>query len=187
MLARTKPTNLHNVVAVSSFRLEVPHLEDALQIFPVGYDITEAELVARDDDATAITRASVENDRVQNAVLTIEGSRPLLQGLYFLHVSAHRQRANEWSDIIDIDPGTFQSISDNLVDAYRQLLSRNGDWDEAEVDDAGQNLIEILTQEHRWFELSSPDYFVDVDPQRDWRKGQAFGLRDLGRRPSGLL
>jgi hypothetical protein len=30
------------------------------------------------------------------------------------------------------------------------------------VDDAGQNLIEVLTQEHRWFELSSPDYFVDV-------------------------
>ena len=159
-----------NVVAVSSFRLEVPHLEDALQIFPVGYDITDAELVARDDDATAITRASVENDRVQNAVLTIEGSRPLLQGLYFLHVSAHRQRANEWSDIIDIDPGTFQSISDNLVDAYRQLLSRNGDWDEAEVDDAGQNLIEILTQEHRWFELSSPDYFVDVIPDETGEK-----------------
>ncbi|GAB5464265.1 hypothetical protein [Hoeflea alexandrii] len=161
---------LANVVAVSSFRLEVPHLEDALQIFPVGYDITEAELVARDDDATAITRASVENDRVQNAVLTIEGSRPLLQGLYFLHVSAHRQRANEWSDIIDIDPGTFQSISDNLVDAYRQLLSRSGDWDEAEVDDAGQNLIEILTQEHRWFELSSPDYFVDVVPNETGEK-----------------
>jgi hypothetical protein len=68
-------------------------------------------------------RASVENDRVQNAVLTIEGSLPLLQGLYFLHVSAHRQRANEWSDIIDIDPGAFQSISDNLVSSYKQLLS----------------------------------------------------------------
>jgi hypothetical protein len=61
----------------SSFRLEVPHLEDALQIFPVGYDITEAELVGKDDLATAIMRASVENDRVQNAVLTIEGSLPL--------------------------------------------------------------------------------------------------------------
>ena len=162
--------DMGNVVAVSSFRLEVPHLEDALQIFPVGYDITEAELVARDDNATAITRASVENDRVQNAVLTIEGSRPLLQGLYFLHVSAHRQRANEWSDIIDIDPGTFQSISDNLVDAYRQLLSSSGDWSEAEVGDAGQNLIEILTQEHRWFELSKPDYFVDVFPNESGEK-----------------
>lgn len=159
-----------NVVAVSSFRLEVPHLEDALQIFPVGYDITEAELIGKDDNATAITRASVENDRVQNAVLTIEGSRPLLPGLYFLHVSAHRQRANEWSDIIDIDPGTFQSISDNLVEAYRQLLSSTGDWDEAEVGDAGQNLIEILTQEHRWFELSSPDYFVDVFPNESGEK-----------------
>ncbi|PHR17828.1 MAG: hypothetical protein COA37_21795 [Hoeflea sp.] len=159
-----------NVVAVTSFRLEVPHLEDALQIFPVGYDITEAELVPRDDTATAITRASVENDRVQNAVLTIEGSRPLLHGLYFLHVSAHRQRANEWSDIIDIDPGTFQSISDNLVDAYRQLLSSSGDWDDAEVGDAGQNLIEILTQEHRWFELSQPDYFVDVFPNESGEK-----------------
>ena len=159
-----------NVVAVTSFRLEVPHLEDALQIFPVGYDITEAEVVARDDNATAITRASVENDRVQNAVLTIEGSRPLLHGLYFLHVSAHRQRANEWSEIIDIDPGTFQSISDNLVDAYRQLLSGSGDWDEAEVGDAGQNLIEILTQEHRWFELSQPDYFVDVFPDESGEK-----------------
>lgn len=150
------------VIAVSSFRLEVPHLEDALQIFPVGYDITEAELVGKDDLATAIMRASVENDRVQNAVLTIEGSLPLLQGLYFLHVSAHRQRANEWSDIVDIDPGAFQSISDNLVDSYKQLLSSAGDWSAEEVDDAGQNLIEILTKEHRWFELSSPDYFVDV-------------------------
>ncbi|MDF1610332.1 hypothetical protein PZ897_19295 [Hoeflea sp. YIM 152468] len=159
-----------NVVAVSSFRLEVPHLEDALQIFPVGYDITEAEFAARDDTATAIMRASVENDRVQNAVLTIEGSRPLLQGLYFLHVSAHRQRANEWSEIIDIDPGTFQSISDNLVDAYRQLLSGTGDWDDAEVGNAGQNLIELLTQEHRWFELSSPDYFVDVVPNETGEK-----------------
>lgn len=159
-----------NVVAVTSFRLEVPHLEDALQIFPVGYDITEAELVARDDTATAITRASVENDRVQNAVLTIEGSRPLLHGLYFLHVSAHRQRANEWSEIIDIDPGTFQSISDNLVDAYRKLLAGSGDWDEAEIGDAGQNLIEILTQEHRWFELSQPDYFVDVFPDESGEK-----------------
>ncbi|MGJ8569367.1 MAG: hypothetical protein ACSHXI_01555 [Hoeflea sp.] len=162
--------DMGNVVAVSSFRLEVPHLEDALQIFPVGYDITEAEEVARDDNATAITRASVENDRVQNAVLTIEGSRPLLHGLYFLHVSAHRQRANEWSDIIDIDPGTFQSISDNLVEAYRRLLSSTGDWSEAEVGDAGQNLIEILTQEHRWFELSSPDYFVDVFPNESGEK-----------------
>lgn len=159
-----------NVVAVSSFRLEVPHLEDALQIFPVGYDITEAEFAVKDDNATAIMRASVENDRVQNAVLTIEGSRPLLPGLYFLHVSAHRQRANEWSDIIDIDPGTFQSISDNLVDAYRQLLSGTGDWGDAEVDNAGQNLIEILTQEHRWFELSSPDYFVDVVPNETGEK-----------------
>lgn len=151
-----------NVVAISSFRLEVPHLEDALQIFPVGYDITEAEFVAKDGEASAITRASVENDRVQNAVLTIEGSRPLLHGLYFLHVSANRQRANEWSHIIDIDPGAFQSISDNLVDSYRQLLAGAGDWDGPEVEDAGQNLIEILTQEHRWFELSAPDYFVDV-------------------------
>jgi len=159
-----------NVVAVSSFRLEVPHLEDALQIFPVGYDITEAELVGKDDNATAIMRASVENDRVQNAVLTIEGSRPLLHGLYFLHVSAHRQRANEWSDVIDIDPGTFQSISDNLVEAYRQLLSSTGDWSDTEVGDAGQNLIEILTQEHRWFELSSPDYFVDVIPDESGEK-----------------
>lgn len=152
----------NKVVAISSFRLEVPHLEDALQIFPVGYDITEAELVGKDDLATAIMRASVENDRVQNAVLTIEGSLPLLQGLYFLHVSAHRQRANEWSDIIDIDPGAFQSISDNLVSSYKQLLSEAGDWSDDEVDDAGQNLIEVLTKEHRWFELSSPDYFVDV-------------------------
>ncbi|MEM5471104.1 hypothetical protein WNZ14_05140 [Hoeflea sp. AS60] len=159
-----------HVVAVSSFRLEVPHLEDALQIFPVGYDITEAELVGKDDNATAITRASVENDRVQNAVLTIEGSRPLLQGLYFLHVSAHRQRANEWSDIIDIDPGAFQSISDNLVEAYRQLLTSTDGWDDTEVADAGQNLIEILTQEHRWFELSSPDYFVDVFPDESGEK-----------------
>jgi hypothetical protein len=52
----------------------------------------------------------------------------LLQGLYFLHVSAHRQRANEWSDVIDIDPGAFQSISDNLVSSYKQLLSEAGDW-----------------------------------------------------------
>jgi hypothetical protein len=66
----------NKVVAISSFRLEVPHLEDALQIFPVGYDIAEAELVGKDDLATAIMRASVENDRVQNAVLTIEGSVP---------------------------------------------------------------------------------------------------------------
>ena len=158
------------VVTVSRFRLEVPHLEDALQIFPVGFDITEAELVARDDNATAITKASVENDRVQNAVLTIEGSRPLLHGLYFLHVSAHRQRANEWSEIVDIDPGTFQSISDNLVEAYRSLLSSTGDWRDSEVEDAGQNLIEILTQEHRWFELSSPDYFVDVIPDETGEK-----------------
>lgn len=150
------------VVAISSFRLEVPHLEDSLQIFPVGYDLTEAETVGKDELATAIMRASVENDRVQNAVLTVEGSLPLLHGLYFLHVSAHRQRANQWSGIIDIDPGAFQSISDNLVASYRQLLSREGEWSAAEVDDAGQNLIEILTQEHRWFELSSPDYFVDV-------------------------
>jgi hypothetical protein len=153
-----------NVVVISSFRLEVPHLEDALQIFPVGYDITEAELARRDDNATAIMRASVENDRVQNAVLTIEGSQPLLHGLYFLHVSAHRQRANEWSDVIDIDPGAFQSISDNLVEAYMRLLSGSGDWRQDEIEAAGQNLIEILTQEHRWFELTSPDYFVDVVP-----------------------
>jgi hypothetical protein len=49
MLARTDDDGSNKVVAVSSFRLEVPHLEDALQIFPVGYDITEAELVGKDD------------------------------------------------------------------------------------------------------------------------------------------
>jgi hypothetical protein len=157
----------------------VPHLEDALQIFPVGYDITEAELVGKDDLATAIMRASVENDRVQNAVLTIEGSLPLLQGLYFLHVSAHRQRANEWSDIIDIDPGAFQSISDNLVSSYKQLLSEAGDWSAEEVDDAGQNLIEVLTQEHRWFELSSPDYFVDVVVDETGEKANFRSSRSL--------
>lgn len=154
-----------NVVMVSSFRLEVPHLEDALQIYPVGYDIIEAEASGKDDDSTAIMRACVENDRIQNAVLTIEGSPPLLYGLYFMHVSAHRQRANEWSSIVDIDPGIFQMISDNLVEAYRQQLISAGEWSEADIEDAGQNLIELLTQEHRWFELTSPDYFVDVVPQ----------------------
>jgi hypothetical protein len=153
------------VVMVSSFRLEVPHLEDALQIFPVGYDIIEAETSGEDDDTTAIMRACIENDRIQNAVLTIEGSPPLLYGLYFLHVSAHRQRANEWSRIIDIDPGTFQVISDNLVDAYTQQLAGSDDWTESDIEEAGQNLIEVLTQEHRWFELTSPDTFVDVVPQ----------------------
>lgn len=154
-----------NIVMVSSFRLEVPHMEDALQIYPVGYDITEAEESGKDDDATAIMRACIETDRIESAVLTIEGSPPLLYGLYFLHVSAHRQRANEWSKVIDIDPGMFQVISDNLVESYRKQLESTGDWDDAEIEDAGQNLIEIITQEHRWFELTSPDYFVDVVPQ----------------------
>lgn len=154
-----------NIVMVSSFHLEVPHLEDALQIYPVGYDIIEAEETAQDDEATAIVKACIENERIQNAVLTIEGSPPLLYGLYFLHVSAHRQRANEWSRIVDIDPGVFQLISDNLVEAYRQQLEGSGDWNQTEIEDAGQNLIEILTQEHRWFELTSPDNFVDVVPQ----------------------
>lgn len=154
-----------NIVIVSSFRLEVPHLEDALQIYPVGYDIIEAGASGKNDNDTAIMRACVENDRIQNAVLTIEGSPPLLYGLYFMHVSAHRQRANEWSRIVDIDPGIFQLISDNLVDAYRQQLAGSADWNESDIEDAGQNLIEILTQEHRWFELTSPDYFVDVVPQ----------------------
>lgn len=154
-----------DIVRVSSFHLEVPHLEDALQIYPVGYDIFEADEVDADNDITAIMRSCIESDRIQNAVLTIEGSPPLLYGLYFLHVSAHRQRANEWSRIIDIDPGVFQMISDNLVDAYQQQIKESGEWSEDDTDAAGQNLIEVLTQEHRWFELMSPDCFVDVVPQ----------------------
>lgn len=159
-----------SVVCVSSFRLEVPHLDDAIEIIPVGYDLSESTFHHIDPDAPATIRASEENERIQNAVFTIEGSPPVLHGLYFMHVSAHRQRANEWSRIVDIDPGAFQAIADNLFESYRKLLLGSGEWRPSEIDEVGHNLVDVLTSEHRWFELQTPDHFVDVLPNQTGSK-----------------